>query len=117
VLRTRGAFECWVQRAGDERKITYTQGLRSLDRAREYVVEAAVPVLNGRAVSDEEYDDINLPLYMDLANTYETAARRAAAAGLYGEELKLKMQADRYSREADALRRAVAQRLAKGTVR
>ena len=117
VLRTRGAFECWVQKAGDERKISHTQGLRSLDRAQEHVVEAAVLVLNGRAVSDEEYDAINLPLYTDLAETYETAARRVAEAGLYGEELNLKMQADRYRREADVIRRAVAQRLAKETAR
>lgn len=113
VLRTRGAFECWIQKVGDECKISHTRSIRSLTDAQERVVEAAIQVLNGRAVSDEEYDAINLPLLVDLAETYDTAARRVAEAGLYGEELSLKMQADKYRREADEIRRTVARRLAK----
>lgn len=110
VLRNRGAFEYSIEKDGS--RLAHVQGIRTLIDAQERAIERAGHLLNGRALSDAEYNAINLPILVDLAEVYETAARRAADAGLYGEELNLRVHAERYRREAEGLRRSVAQQLA-----
>lgn len=104
VLRTRGTFECWIQKVGEDRKISHTRNIRSLIDAQECVVDAAVPVLNGRVISDEEHGNLTASMLVQLAETHEAAAQHMADVGFYGEELSLKLRADRYRREAAQVR-------------
>jgi hypothetical protein len=114
IRRRHGVFEQWIERAGSP--VLWVRWARPRNRptlieAQQRLIEAAIDVLNSRALTEAEDDAINLPLLMDLAETYDTAARRVAEAGLYGEELRLRLEAQKYRADAQEIRNRVARQL------
>jgi len=115
VLRTRGRFESWVERIDDAGVAcvhAHTIGIPALTEAKERAVESAVDVLNRRALTDEDYDALRLPMLVDMEHAYRSAARRAAEGSLFGEELEYQRWAAHTKAQADEIRARVARRLA-----
>lgn len=92
ILRTKGRYVLWVERRGVK---SWQQTANNLFDAKEEVRSAAILALDGCGLEEAEYNVLSLPYLEALEVILRQQAQRLAEQKLYGQELRLHLEADR----------------------